>query len=63
MHQLQGVSDVESAEFQPMDLNTAVVKELCARWLVKMAEHIYRRQSAIHVYRKWLPMSWHSKCS
>ena len=40
MSQLQGVSDVESAKIQPVNLCMAVVKELSARWLVEMAEYI-----------------------
>ena len=40
MSQLEGVSDVESAEIQPVNLCMAVVKELSAHWLVEMAEYI-----------------------
>ena len=38
--QLQGASDVESAQIQPVDLCVAAVKELTAEWLVEMAEYI-----------------------
>ena len=38
--QLQGVSDVELAEIQPVDLSMAAIKELSAQWLVEMAEYI-----------------------
>ena len=38
--QLQGVSDVESADIQPVDLSMAAVKELSAQWLVEMADFI-----------------------
>lgn len=40
MKQLQGVSDVESAELQPLNLCMAAVKELSVQWLVEMAEYI-----------------------
>lgn len=40
MSQLQGVSDVESANIQPVNLSMAVVKELSACWLVEMAQYI-----------------------
>ena len=40
MSQLQCVSDVESAEIQPVNLCMAVVKELSTCWLVEMAEYI-----------------------
>ena len=40
MKQLQGVSDVELAEIQPVDLFMAAIKELSAQWLVEMAEYI-----------------------
>ena len=40
MSQLQGVSDIESAEIQSIDLSMAVVKELSVHWLVEMAEYI-----------------------
>ncbi len=39
-NQLQGVSDVESVEIQPVNLCMAAVKELSAEWLVEMAEYI-----------------------
>ena len=38
--QLQGISDVQSAELQPVDLCMAAVKELSAQWLVEMADYI-----------------------
>ena len=40
MSQLQGISDVESVEIQPVNFCMAVVKELNAHWLVDMAEYI-----------------------
>ena len=40
MKQLQGISDVQSAELQPVNLCMAAVKELSAQWLVEMAEYI-----------------------
>lgn len=39
MSQLQGISDVESAEIQPVNLCMAV-KETSAHWLVEMAAYI-----------------------
>ena len=38
--QLQGVSDVELVEIQPVDLSMAAIKELSAQWVVEMAEYI-----------------------
>lgn len=38
--QLQGVSDIESADIQPVNLSMAAVKELSALWLVEMAGYI-----------------------
>ena len=40
MKQLQGVSDVQSAALQPVNLCMAAVKELSAHWLVEMADYI-----------------------
>ena len=37
---LYGVSNLESATLQPVDLSMAVLKELSARWLVEMAKYI-----------------------
>ena len=39
MKQLHG-NDLESAELQPIDLSMPQLKELGAKWLVKMAEYI-----------------------
>ena len=38
--QLQGISDIESAVIQPVDLSMAAIKERSAKWLVDMAEYI-----------------------
>ena len=38
--QLEGVSEIESAELQPLDFSMAVVKELTAKWLVEMVEYL-----------------------
>ena len=38
--QLQGVSGIETAELQPVDLSTAKVKEISAAKLVEMSEYI-----------------------
>ena len=40
MKLLKGISDVQSAELQPVNLCMAAVKELSAQWLVEMAEYI-----------------------
>ena len=40
MKQLQGVSDVQSAELQQVNLSMAAVKELSAQWLVEMVDYI-----------------------
>ena len=54
MKQLQGVSDVESAEIQPVDLSVAAIKELNAQWLVEMAEYITSNpQFVVNGFRRW----------
>lgn len=41
LKQLQGVSNVETAEIQPLNLSMSV-KEITTKWLVDMFEYIYR---------------------
>lgn len=51
--QLHGVSDVESAEIQPVDLSMAAIKELSAQWLVEMAEYIVNNpQFVVNGFRR-----------
>ena len=38
--QLQGISDIESAVIQPVNLSMAAIKKRSAKWLVDMAEYI-----------------------
>ena len=38
--QLQGISGIESAVIQPVNLSIAAIKERSAKWLVDMAEYI-----------------------
>ena len=42
MKQLDGreLDDLEDIDIQPIDLSMPVMKEVSARWLVDMAEHI-----------------------
>ena len=38
--QLQGVTDIESAELRPVTYSMGVVKELSAKWLVEMVDYL-----------------------
>ena len=38
--QLQGISDIQSAVIQPVDLSMATIKKRSAKWFVDMAEYI-----------------------
>ena len=38
--QLQGVTDIQSAEIQPINMSFAAIKVLSAKWLVEMSEYL-----------------------
>ena len=40
MNQLQGVTDIESAEIQPINLCFAEIRVLSAKWLVEMEHYL-----------------------
>ena len=42
--QLEGAEDIESVEIQPVDMCTAAMKVLTAKWLVEMGEYIIIRE-------------------
>ena len=58
--QFQGISDIESAVIQPVDLSMAAIKERSAKWLVDMAEYIVDSpQFIVHGFLA----SWHHLCT
>ena len=40
MKQLDGVTDIESAEMKPVDICMAAIKELTSHWMIEMARYI-----------------------
>ena len=57
MKQLQGVSDIKSADLEPVNISFSAMKVLRAKWLID--GRLLGEQSTI--YSQWLHACWHYK--